>query len=169
MTKKTEEISSHNILNKNFRSIKRLCAISSFFKMLNPYKTNKPDKPTVIRTCEMGSFKANCLIIASSIANSPLVKTAIAAEDANWGRIIMAIGKTNLKVNLKKLKISFGSHLITSNGQRVFDYNEKVISEYMKNDEIKILVDFGENQNGVTVWTCDLTHKYIDINGNYRS
>ena len=107
--------------------------------------------------------------IASSIANSPLVKTAIAAEDANWGRIIMAIGKTNLKVNLKKLKISFGSHLITSNGQRIFDYNEKVISEYMKNDEIEILVDFGKNQNEATVWTCDLTHKYIDINGNYRS
>ena len=107
--------------------------------------------------------------IASSIANSPLVKTAIAAEDANWGRIIMAIGKTNLKVNLKKLKIYFGSHLITSNGQRIFDYNEEVISEYMKNNEIEIIVDFGKNQNETTVWTCDLTHKYIDINGNYRS
>ena len=70
-----DEISSHDILNKNFTSIKRLCAISSFFKILNPYKTNKPDKPTAIRTCDIGRLKANCLIIASSIANAIIAIT----------------------------------------------------------------------------------------------
>jgi len=113
--------------------------------------------------------KKNAKKIAFSIANSPLVKTALAAEDANWGRIIMAIGKTNLRVNLEKLKISFGEHLITSNGKRYAQYNENVVSKYMKNDEIEIIVDLGGANHEVTVWTCDLTHKYIDINGNYRS
>ena len=81
----------------------------------------------------------------------------------------MAIGKTNLRVNLEKLKISFGEHLITSNGKRYTQYNENVVSKYMKNDEIEIIVDLGGANNEVTVWTCDLTHQYIDINGNYRS
>ena len=107
--------------------------------------------------------------VAFSIANSPLVKTAIAAEDANWGRIIMAIGKTNLKLNLKKLKIFFGNHIIASNGKRDDSYNEETVSKYMKNDEIYILIDFGNKINEARVWTCDLTHDYIDINGSYRN
>ena len=81
----------------------------------------------------------------------------------------MAIGKTNLKVNLEKLKISIGDNLITSNGKRYDRYNENKVSKYMENDEIEIFVDLGGENNEVTVWTCDLTHKYIDINGNYRS
>jgi len=107
--------------------------------------------------------------IALSIANSPLVKTAIAAGDANWGRIIMAIGKTNLKLNLTKLRIIFGNHIIASNGKRDDDYNEEIVSKYMKNDEINILIDFGKKTNQARVWTCDLTHDYIDINGSYRN
>ena len=107
--------------------------------------------------------------IALSIANSPLVKTAIAAEDANWGRIIMAIGKTNLKLNLNKLTIFFGNHIIASNGKRDDSYNEEIVSKYMKNDEINILIDFGKKNNEARVWTCDLTHDYININGSYRN
>ena len=107
--------------------------------------------------------------IAFSIANSPLVKTAISAEDANWGRIIMAIGKTREIFNHKKLKIYLGKYLITSNGKRHNNYSEDKVSKYMKNSEIEIYVEFGSKRNEVSVWTCDLTHKYIDINGNYRS
>ena len=107
--------------------------------------------------------------IAFSIANSPLVKTAISAEDANWGRIIMAIGKTREIFNNKKLKIYLGKYLITSNGKRHDSYSENKVSKYMKNSEIEIYVEFGSKRNEASVWTCDLTHKYIDINGSYRS
>ena len=107
--------------------------------------------------------------VAFSIANSPLVKTAIAAEDANWGRIIMAIGKTNEIFDHKKLSIYIGKYLITYDGRRYNDYNENKLSKYMKNNEVEISVEFGSKKNEVTVWTCDLTQKYIDINGKYRS
>ncbi|MDA9734744.1 bifunctional glutamate N-acetyltransferase/amino-acid acetyltransferase ArgJ [SAR116 cluster bacterium] len=107
--------------------------------------------------------------VAFSIANSPLVKTAIAAEDANWGRIIMAIGKTNEIFDHKKLRIYIGKYLITYDGRRNKGYNENKLSKYMKNNEIEISVEFGSKKNEATVWTCDLTQKYIDINGKYRS
>ena len=107
--------------------------------------------------------------VAFSIANSPLVKTAIAAEDANWGRIIMAIGKTNEIFDHKKLSIYIGKYLITYDGRRYNEYNESKLSKYMKNNEIEISVEFGSKKNEATVWTCDLTQKYIDINGKYRS
>ena len=107
--------------------------------------------------------------VAFSIANSPLVKTAIAAEDANWGRIIMAIGKTNEIFDHKKLSIYIGKYLITYDGRRYNEYNENKLSKYMKNNEIEISVEFGSKKNEATVWTCDLTQKYIDINGKYRS
>ena len=107
--------------------------------------------------------------VAFSIANSPLVKTAIAAEDANWGRIIMAIGKTNEIFDHKKLSIYIGKYLITYDGKRYNGYNENKLSKYMKNNEIEISVEFGSKKNEVTIWTCDLTQKYIDINGKYRS
>ena len=107
--------------------------------------------------------------VAFSIANSPLVKTAIAAEDANWGRIIMAIGKTNEIFDHKKLSIYIGKYLITYDGRRYNGYNENKLSKYMKNNEIEISVEFGSKKNEVIVWTCDLTQEYIDINGKYRS
>ena len=81
----------------------------------------------------------------------------------------MAIGKTNLKLNLKKLTVFFGNHIIASNGKRDESYNEEIVSQYMKNDEINILIDFGKKANQARVWTCDLTHDYIDINGSYRN
>ena len=107
--------------------------------------------------------------IALSIANSPLVKTAISANDANWGRIVMAIGKTFLNVKLSQIEIFFGDILIAKNGMIANDYDEKIISDYMKNEEIEINVSLGSKNTKATVWTCDLTSEYIKINGNYRS
>ena len=107
--------------------------------------------------------------IAFSIANSPLVKTAIAGEDANWGRIIMAIGKAGVNINLDKLSIKFGNILIIQNGKLNTNYNETDISEYMKNDNIEIDVDISNGSKNFIAYTMDLTKKYIEINSDYRS
>ena len=115
------------------------------------------------------STKQKSKEIALSIANSPLVKTALSANDSNWGRIIMAIGKTFLNVKLSKINISFGDILITRNGQIVDDYDEKIVSNYMKHNEIEINVTLGNKKTPATVWTCDLTSRYVEINGDYRS
>ena len=107
--------------------------------------------------------------IAFSIANSPLVKTAIAGEDANWGRIIMAIGKAGVNINLDKLSIKFGNILIIQNGKLNTNYNETDVSEYMKNDNIEIDVDISNGSKNFIAYTMDLTKKYIEINSDYRS
>jgi glutamate N-acetyltransferase/amino-acid N-acetyltransferase len=108
--------------------------------------------------------------IALSIANSPLVKTAIAGEDANWGRVVMAVGKSGEAANRDRLSIWFGDLLLAKEGMRSPDYNEAAASAYMKNAEIVIRADAGTGGAGrATVWGCDLTHGYIDINGSYRS
>ena len=107
--------------------------------------------------------------IAFSIANSPLVKTAIAGEDPNWGRIIMAIGKAGVQLNLDKLTIKFGELIIVQNGKLNPNYNEVETSEYMKNDNIEIYVDILNGSKKFTAYTMDLTKKYIEINADYRS
>ena len=107
--------------------------------------------------------------IALSIANSPLVKTAIAGEDANWGRIVMAVGKSGEQAQRDKLTIHFGPHLVASNGYRAPDYDENILSTYMENPELEISVDVGVDTGDFTIWSCDLTHGYIDINADYRS
>jgi len=108
-------------------------------------------------------------IIAKSIANSPLVKTAIAGEDANWGRIVMAVGKAGEPAERDKLSIKIGGILVAENGQKSDGYTEAMISDHMKSNTILIDVDL-QLQNGTsTVWTCDLTHDYISINADYRS
>ena len=107
--------------------------------------------------------------IAFSIANSPLVKTAIAGEDANWGRVVMAVGKAGEPANRDRLSISFGDIMVAKNGEVASNYNEEEASEYMKNDEIKIKVDVGIGKGKASVYTCDLTHEYISINADYRS
>ena len=107
--------------------------------------------------------------IAMSIANSPLVKTAIAGEDANWGRIVMAIGKSGERADRDQLSIYFGPHLVAKDGYRAPDYNEDVLSQYMQEAELKIRIDVAAGEGTFTVWTCDLTHGYIDINADYRS
>ncbi|AXI56554.1 Arginine biosynthesis bifunctional protein ArgJ (plasmid) [Pseudoseohaeicola sp. NH-UV-7] len=108
-------------------------------------------------------------IHALSIANSPLVKTAIAGEDANWGRVVMAIGKSGAPADRDKLSIRFGEHIVAENGWVSPNYNEQAASEYMKGQSLSISVDFGIGSGAATVWTCDLTHGYITINGDYRS
>ena len=107
--------------------------------------------------------------VAMAIANSPLVKTAIAGEDANWGRIVMAIGKSGAQVDRDRLAIRFGDLLVAERGWRVPDYSEDAASAYMKQQELVIGVDLGLGEASRTVWTCDLTHAYIDINADYRS
>ena len=107
--------------------------------------------------------------IAFSIANSPLVKTAIAGEDPNWGRIIMAIGKAGVTINLDKLSIKFGNFNIIQNGKLNINYDENYISNYMKNDHIDIEVDISVGLKNFTAYTMDLTKKYVEINTDYRS
>ena len=107
--------------------------------------------------------------IAMSIANSPLVKTAIAGEDANWGRIVMAIGKAGEKAIRDKLRIRIGGITVARNGMRDPHYKEAEIMPHMKGREIVIEADVGVAKGKAKVWTCDLTHRYIDINGSYRS
>ena len=107
--------------------------------------------------------------IGLTVANSPLVKTAIAGEDANWGRIVMAVGKAGEKADRDKLTISVGGVEITRDGRAVPDYDEGPVAMHMKGREIGIAIDIGVGRGRATVWTCDLTHGYIDINGSYRS
>jgi glutamate N-acetyltransferase/amino-acid N-acetyltransferase len=107
--------------------------------------------------------------IAFSIANSPLVKTAIAGEDPNWGRIIMAIGKAGPNINLKKLSIKFGGLKIIQDGKLHQSYDEIKISKYMKSDYIDFDIEIFTGKKKFTVYTMDFTKKYIDINADYRS
>ncbi|MFC0633363.1 bifunctional glutamate N-acetyltransferase/amino-acid acetyltransferase ArgJ [Brevundimonas balnearis] len=107
--------------------------------------------------------------LAKSIAESPLVKTAIAGEDANWGRIVMAVGKTEEPVDRDRLSIWFGPHAAALDGSPAPSLNEATMSAYMKNAELEITVDVASGRASATVWTCDLTKGYIEINGDYRS
>ena len=106
---------------------------------------------------------------AKSIANSPLVKTAIAGEDPNWGRIVMAIGKSGAQAERDKIKIFFGDILVAENGWVAPNYSEELGAQYMKNTMIKISVDLGLGAANTTFWTCDFTNDYISINADYRS
>ena len=107
--------------------------------------------------------------VAFSIANSPLVKTAIAGEDPNWGRIIMAIGKANVDLNLNKLAISFGDIKVIEKGQLFLDYEEAEVVEYMRGEKIDLIVDLNIGNRDFTAYTMDLTKEYIEINADYRS
>ena len=107
--------------------------------------------------------------IAFSIANSPLVKTAIAGEDPNWGRIIMALGKSNAAINLKKLSIKFGNINVVFKGKVFSQYDEIKAANYMKNSNIEISVEVASGAKNFTAYTMDLTKKYIEINADYRS
>ena len=107
--------------------------------------------------------------IGLAVANSPLVKTAIAGEDANLGRIVMAVGKSGERADRDKLRISIGGVKITDGGQVVPNYDEAPVAKHIKGTDIVIDIDLGIGRGRATVWTCDLTHGYIDINGSYRS
>ncbi len=107
--------------------------------------------------------------IGLAIANSPLVKTAVAGEDANWGRIVMAVGKSGEAADRDRLAIAIGGVTIARDGERVADYDEAPVAAHMQGRDILIEVEIGLGHGAATVWTCDLTHGYIDINADYRS
>ncbi len=107
--------------------------------------------------------------VAFAIADSPLVKTAVAGEDPNWGRIVMAIGKSGAEADRDRLSIRFGPHLVAMDGQVAPSYAEEIGAAYMRNAELVIGVDLRLGTGAATVWTCDLTHRYIEINADYRS
>ncbi len=119
----------------------------------------------VINAKSLGSAKN----VAFSIANSPLVKTAVAGEDPNWGRIIMGIGKSGEMVDLKKLKIKFGDFIVAENGKISDSYNEEKLKEYMKWDSIIIEINLKLGSDAFECYTCDFTNDYIDINADYRN
>ncbi|MDR0810067.1 MAG: bifunctional glutamate N-acetyltransferase/amino-acid acetyltransferase ArgJ, partial [Gemmobacter sp.] len=107
--------------------------------------------------------------VARAIADSPLVKTAVAGEDPNWGRIVMAIGKSGAAAERDRLRISFGDILVAENGWRAPSYTEESGAAYMKRQELVIAVDLGMGAGARTIWTCDLTNRYVEINADYRS
>ena len=107
--------------------------------------------------------------IAFSIANSPLLKTAVAGEDPNWGRIVMGIGKSGEKIDKEKIKIKIGEFLVAENGKISEDYDETKLKEYMKWDSISIEIDINLGNDSFECYTCDFTHDYIDINADYRN
>ena len=106
---------------------------------------------------------------AQSVANSPLVKTAVAGEDPNWGRIVMAVGKSGAKLNSGRMAIWLGSHQVAKDGMAAPDHSEERAAAYMKEHEIDIMVSLGAGDAEAQVLTCDLTHGYITINADYRS
>ena len=165
---------ANNVQIKNFNDKK----IQAFDKALNSVLLNLAKR--VVSDGE-GSSKfvtinvKNCKTeieakqIAFSIANSPLVKTAIAGEDPNWGRVIMAIGKAGPNINLKKLSIKFGDFKIVQDGKLYQSYDETKISKYMKSNYIDLDIEIFTGKKKFTVYTMDFTKKYIDINSDYRS
>lgn len=107
--------------------------------------------------------------IAMAVANSPLIKTAIAGEDPNWGRMVMAVGKAGEPADRDLLKIWIGDHLVAENGAVSPEYNEPIAAKHMKGEEVTITMDIGLGDGKFTAWTCDLTARYIEINADYRS
>ncbi len=108
-------------------------------------------------------------VIARAIGDSPLVKTALAAEDANWGRIVMAVGKAGEAADRDRLRIRIGDELVAEHGVRAPGYQEERATEHLRGPEVRLAVDVGVGPGQATIWTCDLTHGYIDINAGYRS
>ena len=107
--------------------------------------------------------------IAFSIANSPLVKTAIAGEDPNWGRIMMAVGKNDIELNINSINLMLGNNKILDKGQLSKNYSEQHLKEYMKNDSIKIIIEINSGKKSFTCYTMDFTKKYLEINSDYRT
>jgi glutamate N-acetyltransferase/amino-acid N-acetyltransferase len=112
---------------------------------------------------------ADAKVHAMAIANSPLIKTAVAGEDPNWGRVVMAIGKSGAAADRDLLSIRFGDVEVAKDGWRSPSYSEDAAAAHMKGENIAIGVDLGLGNGAATVWTCDLTHGYIEINADYRS
>ena len=124
----------------------------------------------LVEVSVVGAKNANSAkLIARSVAESPLVKTAIHGEDPNWGRIIMAIGKTKEDINTTKLKIKIGNKLVATNGSKSLKYKESELKKYMKSKKIKILIDLGVGKSNAKMITCDYSYDYIRINASYKT
>ncbi|OYX31815.1 MAG: bifunctional ornithine acetyltransferase/N-acetylglutamate synthase [Caulobacterales bacterium 32-69-10] len=120
-------------------------------------------------TVSGATTEASARKMARTICESPLVKTAFAGEDANWGRITMAVGRADEPMDREKLSIRFGELWAAKDGAVAADYSEEAMSAYMKRSELEVAVEVGVGKASATMWTCDLTHGYISINGDYRS
>ena len=146
-------------------ALKKLCLNLSKQIVVDGEGAKKFITVKVINAKSLGSAKN----IAFSIANSPLVKTAVAGEDPNWGRIVMGIGKSGEVIDLKKMKIKIGEYTVAENGKISESYNEEQLKEYMKWDSIIIEVNLKLGNDAFECYTCDFTHDYIDINADYRN
>ena len=153
------------IIQKFEISLKRLCLNLAQQVVIDGEGAKKFLTVRVINAKSLSSAKN----IAFSIANSPLVKTAVAGEDPNWGRIIMGIGKSGETVDYKKLKIKLGDFVVAENGKIADSYNEEKLKEYMHWDSILIEVNLKLGNDAFECYTCDFTHDYIDINADYRN
>ncbi len=153
------------VIQKFELSLKKLCLNLAKQIVVDGEVAKKFVTINVINAKSLGSAKK----IAFSIANSPLVKTAIAGEDPNWGRILMGIGKSGEIVDIKKLKIKIGNFIVAENGKISESFDEKKIKEYMEWDSIEIEVNLKLGNDAFKCFTCDFTHDYIDINADYRN
>ena len=153
------------IVQKFELSLKKLCLNLAQQIVVDGEGAKKFLTVKVINAKSLGSAKK----IAFSIANSPLVKTAVAGEDPNWGRIIMAIGKSGEIIDVKKLRIKYGDFVVAENGKISDSYNEEKLKEYMQWDSIQIEINLKLGNDAFECYTCDFTHDYIDINADYRN
>ena len=153
------------IVNKFELALKKLCLNLAQQIVVDGEGARKFLTVKVINAKSLGSAKK----IAFSIANSPLVKTAIAGEDPNWGRVIMGIGKSGEMIDIKKLKVKFGDFVVAENGKISDNYNEEKLQQYMKWDSIIIEVNLKLGSDAFECYTCYFTHDYIDINADYRN
>ncbi len=153
------------IVQKFELSLKKLCLNLAKQIVVDGEGAKKFLTINVINAKSLGSAKN----IAFSIANSPLVKTAVAGEDANWGRIIMGIGKSGEIIDTKKLKVKIGNFIVAENGRVSENLDEKKLNEYMEWDSIEIEINLKLGNDAFKCYTCDFTHDYIDINANYRN
>ena len=160
---------SLSLVDKNIQkfelALKKLCLNLSQQIVVDGEGAKKFLADKVINAKSLSSAKN----IAFSIANSPLVKTAIAGEDPNWGRIVMGVGKSGEIVDVKKLRIKIGNFIVAENGKISESYNEEKLKEYMKWDAIKVEVNLRLGNDAFECYTCDFTHDYIDINADYRN
>ena len=168
-TGQVNHTSINNILDpklKNFESKLKLVMLNLAKQIV---KDGEGAKKIITINVKKAQNQKAAKKIAFSIANSPLIKTAIAGEDPNWGRVVMAIGKSGENININKLNIKFGEFSIVEDGKFFSDYKEKVVKEYMQWDSIEINVEINVGEGNFTAYTCDFTKDYIDINSDYRS
>ena len=153
------------IIQKFELSLKKLCLNLAKQIVVDGEGAKKFLTINVINAKSLGSAKN----IAFSVANSPLVKTAVAGEDANWGRVIMGIGKSGEIIDTKKLKVNIGNFIVAENGRVSENLDEKKLQEYMEWDSIEIEINLKLGNDAFKCYTCDFTHDYIDINADYRN